>query len=255
MAKAAARPPAGNTRRTRARTLAPTSVDEQVQRALAALERASSKAVRDGMARYAIPARHAFGVSMGRIQAIAKKLGRSHELAAALWESGWYEARMLACFVDQPERVTAMQMDRWCRGFDNWAICDTACFALFDRTPHAWRKVEKWAARRDEFVKRAAFALLASLTVHDKQAHDRLFLAGLRLVEREAGDARNFVKKAINWALRSIGKRNAALNAAAVGVAQRLAASAHAAPRWVGKSALREITGAAVLRRLAAKAA
>ena len=156
---------------------------------------------------------------------LAKRLGRNHELAAALWDTGWYEARMLTSFVDEPARVTPAQMDRWCRDFDNWAICDTVCFHLFDRTPHAWAKVAQWRDRRDEFVKRAAFALLWSLTVHDKRADDEPFAEGLPLIERAATDERNFVKKAVNMALRAIGKRNPALNAAAVTVARRLADS------------------------------
>lgn len=223
------------------------------QEVLASLERLGTKRYRDGLARYGITTPKAFGVSVGDIQRLAKKLGRSHELAASLWETEWYEARMLACFVDEPERVTAAQMDRWARTFDNWGICDTACFHLFDRTPHAWRKVEQWAGRRDEFVKRAAFALLASLTVHDKRAPDDSYERGLVLIERGANDERNFVKKAVNWSLRCIGKRNRALHAKAVAVARRLSASPDTAPRWVGKDALRELTGAAVLRRLAAK--
>jgi 3-methyladenine DNA glycosylase AlkD len=160
---------------------------------------------------------------------------------------------MLATFVDEPARVTPAQMERWCRVFDSWAICDTACFALFDRTPHAWRKVEQWSRRKGEFVKRAAFALLASLSVHDKGANDEWFVEGLSLIEDAAGDERNFVKKAVNWALRSIGKRNPELNAAAVSVARRLSGSEEAAARWVGKDALRELTSPAVTRRFAAR--
>jgi len=219
------------------------------------LERQGSKKVRDGMARYAIPSDNAFGIPVGALRKYAKKLGTSHELAAALWKSGHYEARMLASFVDDPGAVTSEQMDRWCGDFDNWAICDTACFALFDRTPHAWRKVAKWAKSRDEFVKRAAFALLASLTVHDKRAANEPFVEGLALVERAARDERNFVKKAVNWALRAVGKRNAALNVAAVRVARRLARSPQSAPRWVGKDALRDLASPAVQRRLANVAA
>ena len=220
---------------------------------LAWLERRGSKRNRDGMARYGIVADKVFGVSVGDLRRYAKRLGRSHELAAALWDSGWYEARMLAAFVDDPALVTSRQMDQWCRGFNNWAICDTHCFVLFDRTPYAWRKIDAWARRKDEFVRRAAFALLASLTVHDKRADDERFLHGLRLVEAAASDERNFVKKAVNWALRSIGKRNLALHAAAVGVAERLARSTNAAPRWIGKDALRELTSPAVIRRLASR--
>jgi 3-methyladenine DNA glycosylase AlkD len=202
------------------------------------------------MARYAIVAPKAYGVSVADIRQLAKKLGRDHELAAALWETGWYEARMLTAFVDEPDRVTPTQMDRWARDFDNWAICDTLCFHLFDRTPHAWRKIAQWSTKRDEFVKRAAFALLASIALHDKKEADEPFLRSLELIERGATDDRNFVKKAVSWALRSIGRRNSALNAAAVAVAKRLVESAESAPRWVGRDALRELTSPAVQRRL-----
>jgi len=233
-------------------TMATSTTATDVQGVLAFLKRKGSKKNVDGMARYGIVANKVFGVSVGTLRAHAKKIGRSHELAAALWATGWYEARMLAAFVDDPARVTVAQMERWCRDFDNWAICDTICFHLFDHTPHAWTKVGAWAGRREEFVKRAAFALLASLSVHDKHAPDPLYVRGLTLIERAASDDRNFVKKAVNWALRSIGKRNAALHAAAVAASRRLADSANAAARWVGKDALRELTTSpAVLRRLA----
>src|SRR3954468_14810964 len=221
--------------------------------AMAMLERAATKATRDGMSRYAIPNDNALGVSMSGMKAIAKKIGRDHALAEALWQQGMCEARTLATLIDDPAQVTAAQMDRWCRDFDNWAICDTACFALFDRTPHAWCKVAQWSRRRDEFGKRAAFALLWGLTVHDKRADDGSFLQALLLVERAASDERNFVKKAVNMALRAIGKRSPALNAAAVVVAQRLATSPECAARWVGKDALRELTSTAVTRRLATR--
>lgn len=222
--------------------------------ALHQLRMSSSQAYRDGLARYAIPSERAFGVPMGSIQALAKRLGRDHELAAALWDSAWYEARLLASYVDDPAWVTPAQMDRWARDFDNWAVCDTICFALFDRSPHAWRKIEQWAPRRDEYVRRAAFALLASKTVHDKQADDSLFLHGLELIQTHADDERNFVKKAVNWALRSIGKRNAVLHTAAHETATRLAARKDSAPRWIGKDALRELNSASVMERLAKRA-
>ena len=228
------------------------SLDDEVQSALTWLERHSSKQTRDGMARYGITSDNALGVSVANIRVLAKRLGRNHELAAALWETGVYEARMLTSFVDEPARVTPAQMDRWCRDFDNWAICDTLCFHLFDRTPHAWQMVTKWCDRREEFVKRAAFALLASLAVHDKQAADAPFAARLVFIERAATDERNFVKKGVSWALRTVGRRNPALNEAAVTVARRLAGSPQVAARWVGKDALRELTSAAVIRRLAA---
>lgn len=226
---------------------------EEVQAALTWLENKSTAHDRDNLVKFAINPGQAFGVSMANLKLLAKQLGRNHELAAALWDTGWYEARMLAALIDEPTLVTAAQMERWCRAFDNWGICDTVCFALFDRTSHAWDKVAQWARRRDEFVKRAAFALLWGLTVHDKHADDEPFVQGLALVERAAVDERHFVKKAVNMALRAIGKRNPTLHAAAVEVAERLAESPETAPRWVGKDALRELASPAVTRRLAGK--
>jgi len=230
------------------------SLEDQVQAVLASLARLADKRVFEDMSkRYGIYTSKAFGVSMSNIQKVAKPLGRNHALAAALWETGWYEARMLTSFVDVPGQVTAAQMDAWVRDFDNWGICDTLCFNLFDRTPHAWRKVAQWCKQEDEFVKRAGFALLWSLTVHDKVASDEQFRQGLVLILRAASDERHFVKKAVNMALRAIGKRNPALNKAAVAVARRLADSRQASARWVGKDALRELTSAGVTRRLAAQ--
>jgi 3-methyladenine DNA glycosylase AlkD len=228
-------------------------IQDEVRAVLASLRRSATKRTLDGMARFAIPSDKAFGVSMARMRLLAKRLGRNHELAEALWQTGYYEARMVATLIDEPARVTPAQMDRWSRDFDNWAVCDTACFALFDRTPHAWSKVGQWSRRRDEFGKRAAFALLWALTVHDKRTDDESFVRGLLLIERAADDDRNFVKKAVNMALRAVGKRSAALNAAAVTVARRLADSSEAAARWVGKHALRELTSPGVVRRLAAR--
>jgi 3-methyladenine DNA glycosylase AlkD len=228
-------------------------LQEEVQAALSSLEQMSTQHDRENLTRFGITASKAFGVSMANIQGLAKRLGRNHELAAALWETGWYEARMLTSFVDEPARVTPEQMDCWCRDFDNWGLCDTVCFHLFDRTPHAWAKVTQWSGERDEFVKRAAFALLASLAGHDKSAGDAPFIEALPLIERAATDERNFVKKGVSWALRGLGRRNAALHAAAVAVARRLAASPDAAARWVGRDALKDLTKPAVLSRLAAR--
>ncbi|HTG99076.1 MAG TPA: DNA alkylation repair protein [Vicinamibacterales bacterium] len=228
------------------------SVQNQVDFALTWLKRHTSKATLEGMARYSIPSNHAYGVAMKDIKTLGAMLGRNQRLAVALWSTGIYEARILASFVGDPERLTSAQMDRWCKDFDNWAFCDAMSFNLFDRTPHAWTKVAEWSNRRNEFEKRTAFALLWSLTVHDKSAGDESFRKGLLLIEREAGDGRHFVKKATNMALRAIGKRNRALNAAAVVVARRLAASKQASARWVGKDALRELTSPAVTARLKA---
>jgi 3-methyladenine DNA glycosylase AlkD len=218
--------------------------------ALRWLEARASKRVLDGMARYGLPRDRALGVPMGTLQSLAKRLGKDHALAAALWRSGWHEARMLAALVDDPKLVTRRQMDAWAAGFDNWGICDTACFCLFDRTPFAWEKARRWSASPREFVKRAGFALMASLAGHDRSAEDARFLALLPLVERGARDDRNFVKKGVSWALRRIGGRSPLLHEAALAVARRLAASADAAARWVGKDALRDLTRPAVRSRM-----
>ena len=227
-------------------------MSDQVALLLAELKRLGTRQRREEMAtRYGIHTSKAFGVAMSEMQKIARRLGRDHALAAALWNTGWYEARMLAALVDVPEEVTPAQMDRWGRAFDNWAICDTSCMHLFDRTPHAFGKVAQWAKCRPEFVRRAAFALLASKAIHDKRGPNEPFADALPLIESAATDERNFVKKSVNWALRAIGERNAELNAAATAVAQRLAASTDASARWVGKDALKQLSRPAALRRLA----
>lgn len=231
------------------------TLEARVQSALTWLKAHSSKAALDGMARYAIPSDHAYGVAMKDIKALGAEMGRDHALALALWDTGVYEARMLASFVGDPAQLTAAQMDRWCKEFDNWAFCDAMSFNLFDRSPHAWAKVARWSKRRNEFEKRTAFALLWSLSVHDKTAGDQAFIDGLAIIEREAGDERNFVKKAVNMALRAIGKRNRVLNDAAVAVARRLAGSENATAKWVGKDALRELTSPGVKKRVASKGA
>jgi 3-methyladenine DNA glycosylase AlkD len=215
------------------------------------LERKGTRRNIAGMARYGIRARRVFGVSMGTMLPLRKQLGKDHALAIELWETGWYEARLLAALVDDPERVTRRQMNAWAADFENWADCDTVCFHLFDRTPFAWEKARQWSASPREFVKRAGFALMASLALHDKAAPDRNFLAFLPLIQKGAGDERNFVKKGVNWALRTIGRRNPALNSAALAVARRLAQSEEAAPRWVGKDALRELASPKVRAQLA----
>jgi 3-methyladenine DNA glycosylase AlkD len=226
------------------------SIEEEVESALRWLKGKSTQSTLDGMARYAIPSKDALGVAMKDIKALGKQIGCNQELAEALWNTGIYEARMLASFVGDPKRITAAQMDKWCKEFDNWAFCDAMCFNLFDRTPHAWAKVKQWSGSEAEFVKRTAFALLWSLSVHDKGAGDETFLQGLVLIENAAEDDRNFVKKAVNMALRAVGKRNRALNGAALTVARRLASSTNATACWNGKDALRELTGPSVTGRL-----
>ena len=225
-------------------------VEGQVKETLAWLARRGTKKNRDGMARFAIVAPKAFGVSMATMKALVKKTPRNHETALALWASGWHEARMLAALLDEPARVTPTQMDAWAKSFSNWADCDTACFALFDRTPHAFKKVQQWSKRREEFVKRAAFALLASLALHDKKADDNAFLRCLPLIEAASSDDRNFVKKGVNWALRAVGERNSVLNTPAVKLAERLANSDQPSARWIGKDALTQLKSPASIKRL-----
>ncbi len=204
------------------------------------LEKRGSKRFRDQMGpRFGIFAKHAYGVPMAKIQALAKDLGRDHALAAALWKTGCYEARLLAAFVDEPLKVTPAQMDRWAKDFDNWGVVDTVCFKLFDQTPHAFGRIDTWAASKAEFVKRAAFALLASLALHSKD-NDAEIAKRFALIEKAATDERNFVKKGVSWALRAIGGKRPKLAAKARALAAKLADSENAAARWVGKDAMRE---------------
>lgn len=207
--------------------------------------RGSRKGVKD-KERYGIVGVRAFGVSVGTTRTLAKRIGKDHALASKLWASGWYEARILAAFVDDPEQVTLRQMNAWAADFDNWAVCDTVCFHLFDRSPLSWRKARQWASAKPEFVKRAGFVLMACLALHDKSAPDEAFLAWIPLIGKGARDERNFVKKAVSWALRSIGRRSAALHAASLRTAARLTGSKDAPSRWVGRDALRDLDGAKV---------
>ena len=231
---------------------------------MAELAGRGSERDRDGMARYGINVRNAFGVSVYELRRVAKGLGRDHELALALWETGNHEARLLASMVDDPALVSPAQMDAWVTQFDSWDVCDQVTSNLFDKTACAYDKVNEWSTAEDEWVKRAAFATAAALAVQDKKAPDERFVAILALVRREAGDGRNFVKKAVNWALRNIGKRNAALHAAAIESAEAILASAEAlaaagrrdpaarSARWVARDALRELRSEKVLRRVRA---
>jgi 3-methyladenine DNA glycosylase AlkD len=212
-----------------------------VAEAMRWLEQHATKKTRDGMARFGIPSTSALGVTVGDMRRYAKTIGRDHALAERLWKTGVYEARFLAAFVDDPAAVTPAQMERWAGDFDNWAVCDTVCFALFDRTPHAWTKVRAWAGARPEFKLRGAFALLWALSVHDKQAPDALFLACLPLIEAGALDERDYVKKGVDMALRAMGKRNPKLRRAAIDLATRLRDSNAGAQAWVGRSTLREL--------------
>lgn len=203
------------------------------------------------MARYGINPHNTLGVSVPNLRAIAKEIGKDHGLAAELWASGVHEARILAAFVDDPKQVDSAQMERWVADFDSWDVCDQTCGSLFDKTALAYTKAAQWSGRGEEFVKRAGFVLMACLAVHDKQAPDDNFLAFLPAISREAGDDRNFVKKAVNWALRQIGKRDAALNKAAISTAVDIQGREEKGARWIGSDALRELKSEAAQKRLA----
>lgn len=196
-----------------------------------------------GMARFGIRPARPLGISITTLRPLARKLGRDHALSEELWASGWHEARILAAFVEEPARVTRRLMDARAAAFDSWDVCDQWCLSVFRRTPHAWAKARQWAGRRAEFVKRAGFSLFATLAVHDHTADEPAFLAALELVEREAGDERNYVKKSVNWALRQIGKRDARLRRAAITTAVRIAKQDSRAARWIAADALRELRG------------
>jgi len=224
----------------------------QVRATLDQLKRLGTFRTRESLSRYGITgptAETAFGVSVGEIRAVGKEItkrngGPNHELALALWETGNYEAQLLAAFVGDPVRVTPAQMDRWCKDFDNWGVCDTVCFHLFDRSPHAMTKVTKWATEKGEFQKRAAFALLASAALHNKQEPDDVFVKTLPLIEAASNDERNFVKKGVLWALRGVGSRTTKRKAAAIKLAEKLGKSSDATARWIGKTAIREMNKA-----------
>lgn len=209
----------------------------------------ASEQNREGMARFGIQAEQALGVSVPQLRQLARRIGRQHALAQELWDTGVHEARLLASMIDDPQAVTREQMELWVADFDSWDVCDQCCGNLFDKTSAAWEMAVVWSAREQEYVKRAGFALMAYLAVHDKQAPDEAYLPYLEIIKREAGDRRNFVRKAVNWALREIGKHNATLNQAAIATARELLAQG-GKNTWVASDALRELTGAQVQARL-----
>jgi 3-methyladenine DNA glycosylase AlkD len=194
-----------------------------------------------GMARYGMSPEGRLGISIPTLRRIAKRAGKDHRLALDLWKSGIAEARIIASMVDEPERVTPAQMDRWVRDFNSWDVCDQVCGNLFDKTPYAWTKAREWAKREGEYVRRAGFALMAYLAWHDKAAPDSAFLRFFPSIRRGAADGRNFVKKAVSWALRNIGKRNSRLRAAALREASALRVLDSKAARWVGADVERDL--------------
>ena len=206
-----------------------------------------------GMARFGINPQGTLGISIYTLRPLAKKIGKDHGLAGELWASGIHEARLLAAFIDDPAQVTAEQMDAWAAEFDSWDVCDQVCCDLFYRSPFAWERAVEWSGREEEFVKRGAFALMAGLAWHDKTAADAQFEPFLALIGREAYDARNYVKKAVNWALRNIGKRNLGLHARAIEIAQQIALQPSRSARWIAADALRELQNPKTLARVEKK--
>ncbi len=220
---------------------------EQVMKKLRAAARPDQL---EGMARYGMSTRNRLGVSMPELRALAKLIGKDHQLALRLWDTGIPDARILASIVDQPEEVTESQMEAWARGFDSWDVCDQVCLNLFDKTPLAPQLAAAWAKRQEEFMKRAAFSLIACLAWHDKKAPDSVFLGLLPIIRDAATDERNMVKKAVSWALRHIGERNRDLHRAALGMAKEIQGLESKAARWIAAQARRELESEAVQKRL-----
>ena len=203
-----------------------------------------------GMTRFGINPRNTYGVSIPILRSIAKRAGKSHALALKLWDSGIHEARIVASVVDEPEKVTEAQMDKWAAEFDSWDVCDQVCMNLFRYTRYAWKKAVGWAKEDSEFVRRAGFVMMAQLAVSEKNSADLEFEKFFPLIEKGSSDSRNFVRKAVNWALRQIGKRNLWLNTAALEEAKKIAGMDSKSARWVANDAIKELSSRAVLQRL-----
>jgi len=204
----------------------------------------------EGMAKCGIAVEQRLGVSVPDMRKLAKEIGRDHRLALALWSTGIAEARILAAMIDDPDKLTEEQMEDWVKGINSWDVCDQVCMDLFRKNQLAWKKILDWSKRKEEFVKRTAFSLIACLAWHDKKAADEKFLELLPIIIREAVDERNFVKKAVNWALRNIGKRNLNLNRAAVNTAREIQRLDSKVARWIAADAIRELESDAIQSRL-----
>jgi 3-methyladenine DNA glycosylase AlkD len=216
---------------------------------IARLESMGSERDRQGMGYFGINVDNALGISIYELRKVAKEIGKDHDLALQLWDSGIHEARILASYIEDPHQMTEAQMERWVADFDSWDLCDQVC-GLFEETPFVHQKIDEWSRREEEFVKRASFALIAGVAVHDKKAPDELFEGFFLLIVEQSKDDRNFVKKAVNWALRNVGKRNHSLNQHAIAIAAELKGSSNRAARWIGSNAYRELTSNKVQDRL-----
>ncbi|MCK9611464.1 MAG: DNA alkylation repair protein [Bacteroidales bacterium] len=208
-----------------------------------------------GMAHFGIQTEKAFGISLPVLRQMARDYKKDHELALSLWQSGYHEARMLACFIEDYKEVTEQQMETWCHDFDSWDICDQCCNEVFIDTPYVLKKIYEWTVCDEEFVRRAGFAMMACLAVHHKNANDDIFLSFLPVIGSRSDDNRNFVRKAVNWALRQIGKRNMELHANAVKLANELMNSPDKTARWIGRDAYKELTNEKIIDRIKNKKA
>ncbi len=206
----------------------------------------------EGMARFGINPDNTYGVSIPNLRKMAKEIGKEHTLAQQLWSSGIHEAKILAGMIDVPEVVTEKQMEQWVKEFDSWDVCDQVCMNLFEDTPFAYKKAIAWSKRKEEFIKRAGFVMMARLAVSDKKADDKQFEKFLPIIKRGAADNRNFVKKAVNWALRQIGKRNLRLNKKAIEIAKEIQKIDSKSARWIAADALKELTNKAVQKKITA---
>ncbi|WP_287583573.1 DNA alkylation repair protein [Candidatus Borrarchaeum sp.] len=204
----------------------------------------------DKMKRFGITANNTYGVSIPDLRILSKEIGKNHPLALKLWSSGIHDARLLASLIDDPKKVTEQQMESWAQDFNSWDICDQCANNLFRKTQFAYQKVAEWSSRKEEFIKRTGFAILASLAVHDKKKEDKEFIKFLEIIKREATDERNFVKKAINWALRQIGKRNLILNRKAIETATEIKTINSKSAKWIASDAIRELTSEKIQKRL-----
>ncbi len=217
---------------------------------LARLKALSDPKAVEGMARYGINPQNTYGVSIPNLRKIARETGINHALAQELWASGIHEARILASMIDDPSMATEEQLESWVKDFDSWDVCDQCCMNLFEKTGFAYRKAVEWSESDKEFVKRAGFVLMARLAVSDKNADDEIFETFFPIIKREASDNRNYVKKAVNWALRQIGKRNINLNKKAILIAGEIQKMDSRSAKWIASDAIRELTGESVQKRL-----
>jgi 3-methyladenine DNA glycosylase AlkD len=204
----------------------------------------------EGMAKYGMTVEQRLGVSVPDMRKLSKEIGKNHKLALDLWRTGIAEARIVAAMVGDPDELTEEQMEEWVKGINSWDVCDQVCMNLFEKNQLAWKKIVDWSEREEEFVKRTAFSLIACLAWHDKKASDEKFLELLPLIIRGATDERNFVKKAVNWALRNIGKRNLSLNEAAINTAREIQRLDSKSARWIAADAIRELESGVIQSRL-----